>query len=186
MFFSLRILTWKYIKMADSGDWCLIESDPGVFTQLMKDFGFLMFFQLILYSGAEGLQCDEVYDLSDTSSMSDAFGFIFLFKWEGNATQAGTPVSGEKLKSIFFAEQIIRNACATQAIINVLLNLPESSVTLGQTLTDFKSFVWEFDSKVYGCIIYIIIFLRLKAARLPTVIICALPTTASVRMSVLL
>lgn len=124
--------------MADAGNWCLIESDPGVFTELMKGFG------------VEGLVCEEIYDLNDTSNISDALGLIFLFKWEKEENNPGKLVTDDRLKSIFFAEQVIRNACATQAIINVLLNLPSSSVKIGETLSDFKSFVLEFDSKMKG------------------------------------
>ena len=50
----------------------------------------------------------------------DIYGFIFLFKWEKNleAREHLTIYDND----LFFARQIVNNACATQAIISVLLN----------------------------------------------------------------
>lgn len=57
-----------------SGEWCLIESDPGVFTELIQGFGRASFLFLIaheifssFFSGATGVQVEEIFSLDDDS-----------------------------------------------------------------------------------------------------------------------
>ncbi|CAG0918732.1 unnamed protein product [Notodromas monacha] len=64
------------------GNWCLIESDPGVFSELIKNYGE-----------------EQLWDQ--------------LIK-------------------------VIQNACATQALLSILLNVP--NLELGTALTEFKEF----------------------------------------------
>ena len=44
--------------------------------------------------------------------------------------------------------QVIHNACATQAILSVLLNTKHSDVDFGAVLTEFKDFAISFDPAV--------------------------------------
>ena len=56
-----------------SGDWCLLESDPGLFSALIREFG------------STGAQVDELWGLDPEvfKPLGKIFGLIFLFKWDG-------------------------------------------------------------------------------------------------------
>lgn len=77
-------------------------------------------------------------------------GLIFLFKWVKDDEPLGTVVKDNRLDNIFFAKQVIQNACATQAILSVLLNVEHPDLSLGTTLTDFKDFTQSFDAHNKG------------------------------------
>lgn len=50
------------------------------------------------------------------------------------------------IASLLLGGQVINNACATQAILSLLLNCNHSDLKLGSTLTDFKDFCMSFDA----------------------------------------
>uniref|UniRef100_A0A8B9KW57 Ubiquitin carboxyl-terminal hydrolase n=1 Tax=Astyanax mexicanus TaxID=7994 RepID=A0A8B9KW57_ASTMX len=123
-----------------AGEWCLMESDPGVFTELIKGFG------------CKGAQVEEIWSMEPENfeNLKPVHGLIFLFKWQPGEEPAGSIVQDSRLDQIFFAKQVINNACATQAIVSVLLNCTHSDMHLGETLTEFKEFSNSFDAAMKG------------------------------------
>lgn len=118
-------------------EWCTIESDPGVFTTLIKEIG------------VKDVSVEEVWSLDDDifiENLKPIYGFIFLFKWTNKIEER------EYLKlydsDLFFAQQVITNACATQAILSVLLN--NKDIEIGEELSNIKSFTLELDSHMKG------------------------------------
>ncbi|KAK9321212.1 ubiquitin carboxyl-terminal hydrolase [Lipomyces orientalis] len=130
--------------MASSG-WNTLESDAGVFTELVESLG------------VKSVELDELHSLDADylRALAPLYGVIFLFKYTHAAlapTTPGVPQDGsydpDAEQSIFFARQKIQNACATQAILLVVLN--RSDIQLGSALTEFKGFVEGFDSDLRG------------------------------------
>uniref|UniRef100_A0A1I7TNS7 Ubiquitin carboxyl-terminal hydrolase n=1 Tax=Caenorhabditis tropicalis TaxID=1561998 RepID=A0A1I7TNS7_9PELO len=88
--------------MTNAGNWCSIESDPGVFTEMLH---------------------------------RPVYGLIFLFKYRQGEEATGTP---SEQPGIFFAQQVIQNACATQALINLIMNIEDPDVKIGKVLGRFQ------------------------------------------------
>lgn len=108
----------------------------------------IMTFNFCLHnSGVTGVQVEELWslDAEEFKNLGLVHGLIFLFKFLKNEEPTGSVVSDSRLDDIFFAKQVIQNACATQAILSLLLNMDHSDITLGQTLGDFKEFTQSFD-----------------------------------------
>ncbi|XP_034834551.1 ubiquitin carboxyl-terminal hydrolase isozyme L5 [Maniola hyperantus] len=126
--------------MESAGDWCLIESDPGVFTELIKKFG------------AKGVQVEEMWTIDEGifENLRPVHGLIFLFKYLQHEEESNPVVTDDRLKTIYFAKQVINNACATQAVISLLLNCNHPDVWLGPELTRLKEFSMSFDPKMRG------------------------------------
>jgi len=94
------------------------------------------------------------YTLNSHFCLLDIFrpihGLIFLFKWIPGDEPSGSIVNDSRLDKLFFAKQVINNACATQAILSVLLNCYHQDVNLGPTLSEFRDFSQSFDSTMKG------------------------------------
>ncbi|CAF0829808.1 unnamed protein product [Brachionus calyciflorus] len=132
-----------------TSSWLELESDPGLFTLLVDDFG------------VKGIQVEEVYDLTKPLDNS-IFGFIFLFKWierrngrrskSSNLDSSSNYVSDPNIvNNMFFAHQIVPNSCATHALLSVLLNSKTSKYfQLGELLENFKKLCEGYGPEMKG------------------------------------
>lgn len=91
-----------------------------------------------------GVQVEEVYNLEDTEylqRLKPIYGYIFLFKWVKDPEPRNCLVEYDA--DLFFSSQVINNACATQAILAVVLNSP---VKLEGAAKDFYEFSKQMSS----------------------------------------
>jgi len=124
-------------------DWIELESDPGLFSLLLEDFG------------VTDTEVIEVYDLSKPIDCH-VYGFIFLFKWTEERKSRRKNIELEEnfvfdekvVNDMFFAQQIIPDSCASHALLSVLLNIPD--IQLGLTLTQLRDTSRGFDPETKG------------------------------------
>ena len=121
-------------------EWCTIESDPGVMTELLEELGVV------------GVELQELCSLDDESlaSCGTVLGFLFLFQWlPTTSTTSSTTSSTTTIpEGLFFAHQTVTNACATQALLSIVMNSP--TIDKGQRLTDFQTFTASFPPTLLG------------------------------------
>lgn len=133
-----------------STEWLELESDPGLFTLLIQDFG------------VRGVKVEEVYDVNAQSFQDSVFGFVFLFQWVEERRARKKTFMNEDcfvtepsiLREMFFAHQIVTNSCATHALLSILLNCDgagkEAGLELGPTLPGLKEFCHYLDPEARG------------------------------------
>ena len=145
----MATLTNSSLSVSQNGvfeEWKELESDPGVFSLLIEDYG------------VRGVKVEEIYDLSRKID-SKVYGFVFLFRYvlgDRRARKAARDLISEDtyvfdtdmVNNMFFAHQIINNSCATHALLSVLLNCED--VELGPNLTRLKKFSKGLDPESKG------------------------------------
>lgn len=140
-----------------------------------------MFTHLIEKLGVSGVQFEELLgiDTAELLQLHPLYGVIFLFKWPragapAAQTDTSKPLDGSydyvAADRLFFAAQVIQNACATQALLALLLNhdasaasagfnreketLPDADaatpIAIGDMLASFKEFTHGFPADLLG------------------------------------
>ncbi|KAJ3810595.1 hypothetical protein EV368DRAFT_87631 [Lentinula lateritia] len=123
----------------DSNGWQLTESDPGVFSELLKTLGV-------------PLIVDDLYSLDSESlaSLQPLHALIFLFKWVSISSDSMSGNYDPEFPG-FFAHQVVNNACATLAVLNALGNIP--ALKSGSQLTQLLEFTNGMDPQTRGLVI---------------------------------
>ncbi|KAG9250178.1 uncharacterized protein F5Z01DRAFT_425705 [Emericellopsis atlantica] len=117
--------------------WVELESEPAFFNIILRDLG------------VKNVKVQEVYSL-DQALMDmmpkPVFGLVFLFQYHPMLDEREEQEDSEE--SPWFANQTIHNACATVALLNIVMNAPD--VDLGPQLESFRESTRELSTALRG------------------------------------
>ncbi|KAF9111723.1 ubiquitin carboxyl-terminal hydrolase [Mortierella sp. AM989] len=120
------------------GHWCTIESTPTVFNALFTK------------NGIRDTYVKEVWSLEPElfNMLKDdhVYGFIFLLRpQDGRMSKYEELLEPVDTSHIYFANQVIPDACGTQALLSIAMNSPDMEI--GPVLNEFKEFTAKFEPK---------------------------------------
>lgn len=125
------------------GPFAVIESDPGEFrsasgiAQLISDALTGVFTTLTRKLGVKGVEVVEIYDIEPWAvDHIKPLGLFFCFLWHKDQHRPGD-FKDPAAERVWFANQLIDDACASQAVLNVVLNCPD--VNIGEELRRFRA-----------------------------------------------
>ena len=117
--------------MLSSRRWLTALACTGAFTTLLRKLG------------VRGLEVTELYSVEAfATDHLNPYGLIFCYLCENGTDVSGDSVASDDLddpdaRAIWFANQLSEDACASQAILNVLLNC--RGVDIGAHLREFAA-----------------------------------------------
>lgn len=104
--------------------WVPILSEPAHFNTLLREFG------------TKGVKIQEVFGLrmADLEPLPrPVYALIFLYRWKDSGRNEPNAAAPE---GVWFARQVAENACATNALLNIVNNIPD--IDLGTELQAFR------------------------------------------------
>ena len=112
-----------------------------------------MFSEMISKFGVKDCQVEEIISLDEgtLSQLGRVHGLVFLFRWR-KSDYKDDEREISKDSDVYFAKQTVQNACATQAILNILMNC-EDTVDVGDMLKEFRSFTTQMSPEMRGDLI---------------------------------
>ncbi|THU98546.1 cysteine proteinase [Dendrothele bispora CBS 962.96] len=128
------------------GPFAVIESDPGVFSSLIRKLGI------------RNVELVELYDIEPWAvDHLNPHGLVFCFHWAKDLHRAAD-FEDPAAERVWFANQLSDDACASLAILNVVFNCP--SINIGPTLESFKRETDEMSPMMKGLAISSSSFIR--------------------------
>ncbi|KAI7897158.1 uncharacterized protein EV154DRAFT_490660 [Mucor mucedo] len=121
-----------------SNSWNPIAPDPGTFTKLCSNIG---------ANGIQVEQVDLLLDRENLYSMRPVHGLMILAKHKPEPisyTMNETTINN----SVYFSNQIVHDAYAMHALLNILLNC--ATIDVGKELNNFKQFTHDFTPALKG------------------------------------
>ncbi|CAM1503783.1 Fc.00g013740.m01.CDS01 [Cosmosporella sp. VM-42] len=116
--------------------WIELESEPAFFNTILRDLG------------VQNVRAQEVFSIDQdylNTLPKPVFGLIFCFQYLPEADEVE---QDEDTSDVWFANQTTSNACATVALLNIIMNASE--IELGGNLREFKESTKDLPTALRG------------------------------------